>query len=74
MEVSIDTEECQIALLGHKETLSNFFEAIDQDNVNQLLAFRDNNLNIYKSYQNGQIFLHYASLLGKVENNTYTCF
>ena len=67
MEVSIDAEECQIALLSHKETLSIFFEAIDQDNVNQLLAFRNNNLDIYKSYRNGQIFLHYASLLGKVE-------
>ena len=63
LEISIDTEECQIALLSHKETLSNFFEAIQQDDTDQLLILRDTD----NSYQDGQILLHYASFLGKIE-------
>ena len=66
--ISVSPELCQTALLNHKDTLSTFFEAIDQNNIDNLqTTFKNMNWDLQTSYQNGQILLHYASSLGKID-------
>ena len=65
--IIINPETCQIALLSHEKALSTFFEAIGKNDRDKLLTFKDMNWDLQTSYQNGQILLHYASMLGRAE-------
>ena len=65
--IDINTEACQMNLLSHKEELSVFFEAIEQDDIDKLLIFKTMDWDLHTSYQNGRILLHYASALGRTE-------
>ena len=65
--VSIDSDACQMALLNHRKALPIFFDAIDQNDIDKLLTFKDMNWDLHTSYQNGQGLLYQASYLGKIE-------
>ena len=65
--IIINPETCQAALLSHEKALSTFFEAIGKNDRDKLLTFKDMNWDLQTSYQNGQILLHYAAMLGRVE-------
>ena len=56
-----------MALLNHKKALPIFFDAIEQDDIEKLLTFKDMNWDLHTSYQNGQGLLYHASFLGKTE-------
>ena len=66
-QYKVDANTHQIILLSHKKNLPIFFEAIDQNDRDKLLTFKDMNWDLQTSYQNGQILLHYASMLGRAE-------
>ena len=66
-DVSTKPNTCQTSLLSHESALSTFIEAIKEDQTDKLLAFKAMNWDLHTSYQNGQILLHHASRLGKVE-------
>ena len=55
-------------LLNNKEVLSIFFEAIEQEDTETLLALDDMIWDIDTSYEGDQILLYYAAFLGKVES------
>ena len=63
--ITINPENCQMALLSHESALSTFFEAIREDDTDKLLIFKNMNWDLHTSYQNGRILLHYAAILGK---------
>lgn len=65
--ISTESDTCQMSLLKDEEALSIFTEAIDDNDIDKLLIFKDMNWDTYTSYKNGQILLHRASSLGRVE-------
>ena len=64
-ETAVSLDSCTMPLLDHKDALSSFFEAVEQENTDKLLSLKDMTWDSKTGYQNRQIIFHYASFLGK---------
>ena len=62
---SIRSELCKAALLNHGATLSVFFKAVEQENLETLLSLKNMYWELHGGYRNSVNTLYYAALFSK---------